>query len=268
MSSSPGTNSHQQTHLPLSPPLQYTDFTGQTPTTPTPATQNFDHSLTATFPTPPPSLPAAPTNPQSPLDQFFARYPTFTPTPTTAPPPANWSIHHDFARLREHKRWVRGCRQERRARACFRKALINEFNHIFGMNDEDLESWKRLCRVVGVPEERIPVTLTQCRRTISTTHVNLIDLVETRYPGRGAPQRFRTLTDLGTYTRREKKFFPREASRAGNTARVELYREYLRLYVRVGSELRRRWKGGGGDDIDIDGLRSLHAEHGSPLSGL
>ncbi|KAG0135071.1 hypothetical protein HOY82DRAFT_632830 [Tuber indicum] len=213
MSFSPGVNSHQQTYLPLSPPFQHTDFTGQTPTTPTPAAENFDHSLTTT-------LPAAPPNPQSPLDQFFSRYPTFTPTPTTAVPPANWNIFHDFARLCEHKRWARGSHPERRAMASFRTALINEFNYIFGMNDNDLENWQRLCRVVGVPEERIPVTLRQCRRTLSTIHVNLVDLVETRYPGRRTPQRFRTLTDLGNYTTHEKKYFPRQASRGGVLGRL------------------------------------------------
>lgn len=169
MSSSSNPNSYQQNYAPLSPPPQDTDSTDQTPTTPTLTTQNFHTSSTTAFPTPPPSLPAAPPSPQSPLDEFFSRYPTFTPTPTTVPPPADWSIHHDFARLCEHKKWVQGSRPQSRANTRFRQALVDEFNYIFGMNDNDLENWQRLCRVVGVPEERIPGSITQCRKVCSLT---------------------------------------------------------------------------------------------------
>ncbi|PWW75955.1 hypothetical protein C7212DRAFT_29675, partial [Tuber magnatum] len=155
-----------------------------------------------------------------PLDQFFSRYPTFTPTPTTAVPPEDWSIHHDFSRLREHKGWAEGTRQLSRAKGRFRQALVDEFNHIFGMDGRNLGNWQRLCRVVGVPEERIPGTITQCRKMLSIIHVNLIDLVETRYPGRGTPRRFQTLTDLRNYTLSTKKFFPREASGGGILGRL------------------------------------------------
>ncbi|PUU77270.1 hypothetical protein B9Z19DRAFT_987421 [Tuber borchii] len=224
MSSSSNSNSNQQSNVPPSTPHQDTDSTDQTPTTPTLTTQNFPTSPTTAFPTPPPSLSA---NPQSPLDQFFSRYPTFTPTPTTVPPPANWSIHHDFAQLSEHKKWIPGSRPQSRANTRFRQALIDEFNHMFGMNDSDLENWQRLCRVVGVPEERIPGSITQCRKTLSTIHVNLIDLIETRYVGRGIPQRFPTLAALGKYTRDTGKFFPREAKSGGILGRLlrELNRE-------------------------------------------
>ncbi|RPB01297.1 hypothetical protein L873DRAFT_1565108, partial [Choiromyces venosus 120613-1] len=142
---------------------------------------------------------------------FFARYPTFTPTPTNIIPPTRWSIHHDFARLCEHKQWRQRSRAQGRAWASFRQALINEFNYMFGIDDNNLENWQRLCRVVGVPEERIPETITQCKKALSTIHVNLIDLIETRYPGRNTPRRFPTLTALGNYTRQTGKFFPREA---------------------------------------------------------
>jgi hypothetical protein len=101
---------------------------------------------------------------KSPLDTFFGRYKSFIPTPTTTPPPEDFSLPGEFARLTTHQRWSVNSRAHVRARKLFRAALIDEFNHLFGIDGHDLQSWQRLCVVVGVLE--VPETVTQCRKVI------------------------------------------------------------------------------------------------------
>lgn len=183
-----------------------------------------------------PSSPSSPPQqpPQSPLSAFFSRYKAFTPTPTTTEPPPDFSLPDEFARLVAQQGWPPNSRALARARREYRAALIDEFNFMFGIDSTDLASWQTLCRVVGVRVEDLPGSVKQCRKvryqysqsyvTIKTngwrqlmasTHVNLMDLVETRYAGRSFVRRFSTLRALKEDMLRSKKCFPREAKKGG-----------------------------------------------------
>lgn len=43
----------------------------------------------------------------------------------------------------------------------FKDALVQQFNHIYGTNQDDLASWRTLCQIVHVSP--IPDTLKSCR---------------------------------------------------------------------------------------------------------
>jgi hypothetical protein len=91
---------------------------------------------------------------QTPLDKFFARYPGFEYNSSA-------SASLEFYRLCDEFGWDR----EDEARQCahdnFKDALVQQFNHIYGTNQDDLTSWRTLCQIVHISP--IPDALQSCR---------------------------------------------------------------------------------------------------------
>jgi hypothetical protein len=135
----------------------------------------------------------------------------------------------------------------REARRNFKSAMVQQFNSLYGTDENNLSSWQNLCRVLNI--HPIPERLKDCRevrtrggslnmdplffkvaetdsrKRVRQTHVNLVDLVDT--PRTGTPvEVFPNLKSLQDYTIRTEKYFPKEDAYAGGLLRF-LLREIL-----------------------------------------
>ncbi|KAG5652139.1 hypothetical protein H0H81_006158 [Sphagnurus paluster] len=115
----------------------------------------------------------------------------------------------EFNRLSRLLGWDNNLKNEKRQ--LFKEALVRAFNRRFGMDEYDLTSWQYLYRVLKKP---IPGDITTCHEAIQGIYVNLVDLVDLP-DSEDAITLFNTERDLSKYTKRTKKFFPLNSSRAG-----------------------------------------------------
>jgi hypothetical protein len=120
--------------------------------------------------------------PKSYIELFFDRYPAFHHN-------ASRPVMDEFDRLCDAARWGGhtpdadepmsisegeiaefnhdlpydwGDDEEDEARALFRDALVQEFNLVYGTDENDIGSWQGLCRVLDIVP--IPDDLETCRR--------------------------------------------------------------------------------------------------------
>lgn len=49
----------------------------------------------------------------------------------------------------------------RKARGRFKSAMVKQFNDLYGIDEEDLTSWQKLCHVLNI--EPVPEGLKKCR---------------------------------------------------------------------------------------------------------
>jgi len=149
---------------------------------------------------------------QTPLDEFFARYPEFEYSSSA-------SASLEFYRLCDYFDWDR----EDEARQCahndFKDALVQQFNHIYGTNQDDFTSWRTLCQIVHILP--IPDTLQSCREAVKHTHVNIVDLIDTKTTEEPV-KIFVSEMELSEYTKGTGKFFPRDNAYAGGLLRYLL----------------------------------------------
>ncbi|KAF9043184.1 hypothetical protein BJ165DRAFT_1529278 [Panaeolus papilionaceus] len=154
-----------------------------------------------------------------PVEAFFRRYEnkpnvSFFYDPR-ASAPSNfkrlWQAHgfpeddderHDIYQFREMKRQ-------------YHTALVDQFNQIFGMQD-NIEGWRKLCRATG--NTTPPSDIRECKAIMRRTHVNLIDLTE--WIVSHGPSQFVTVFEnveqLSEYTILNEKIFPRKHLHAGD----------------------------------------------------
>ena len=95
-----------------------------------------------------------PANSSSHLEAFFSQYPAYTFDPSA---PSTTQFHRmcDVVGLNsDHTK-------RKAARSAFNDALSRAFNHIYGTEVGNLESWQILCRVVQMDE--IPDNLEECQ---------------------------------------------------------------------------------------------------------
>ncbi|KAH7170308.1 hypothetical protein EDB81DRAFT_160457 [Dactylonectria macrodidyma] len=144
-----------------------------------------------------------------PMDEFFARYPNFQYK-------RDASFWAEFHRLSKQSKWKKDQRREHVAD--FKTAITHQFNNTFGTDETSLESWQKLCRILGVG---VPNTLKESRLRVQRTHVNLVDLVESPQTGKKA-KLFPTVEALREYTLEERKVFPREEAHAGGLLKMLL----------------------------------------------
>lgn len=108
--------------------------------------------------------------------------------------------------------WDRDDEEKLEARELLKDALTQQFNGIYGTEVEDLESWKGLCRAIGISP--IPDELEACREVVRDTHVNIVDLVD-KPNTRRRVKIFHSEEALSGYTKDTGKFFPKENAYAG-----------------------------------------------------
>ncbi|KAF8550040.1 hypothetical protein OG21DRAFT_518669 [Imleria badia] len=150
---------------------------------------------------------------ESPLEAFFSTYyPQFEYDPTG-------SASHGFYRLCDESGWDRHDPERQAAHQDFKDALVQQFNDIYGTDEDDLGEWQKLCHVVDM--DTIPDDLDACREAIRETHVNLVDLVDGHLPGHHV-RVFDSERELSEYTRHTGKYFPKENAYAGGFLRFLL----------------------------------------------
>lgn len=144
------------------------------------------------------------------LHEFFEEYPDFSYNPS-AP------VMSEFYRMCDFFCWERGDNDREEAHAALKDAMTHQFNSMYGTDVNDLASWQHLCRILQIFP--IPDALVACRSRVKQTHVNIVDLVESR----GQHVRvFDSVQDLSTYTKDHGKYFPKENAYAGGVLKFLL----------------------------------------------
>ncbi|KAG2158682.1 uncharacterized protein EDB93DRAFT_1245913 [Suillus bovinus] len=151
---------------------------------------------------------------QTPLDDFFATYPKFTYNSSASAP-------LEFYRMCDQFCWDREDEEREQAHSDFKDALVKQFNEIYGTDVNDLTSWRNLCQIVRVSP--IPDTLDLCREAVKATHVNIVDLIDTKVTEEPVTI-FSSEVDLSEYTKATGKYFPRDNAYAGGLLRYLLRR--------------------------------------------
>jgi hypothetical protein len=90
------------------------------------------------------------------IANYFAQ---FSPQFRYDPRGETWA---QFYALRDYFGWEPQSEQLRREADDLRSAIVHEFNHIYGTDENDLVAWQTLCREVRVSP--IPSTIPDCRR--------------------------------------------------------------------------------------------------------
>ncbi|KAG1867066.1 hypothetical protein C8R48DRAFT_704088 [Suillus tomentosus] len=154
------------------------------------------------------------THTQTPLDDFFATYPAFDYDSSA-------SASSEFYRMCDQFCWDREDKEREQAHCDFKDALVQQFNEIYGTDVNNLTSWRNLCQIVRISP--IPDTLESCREVVKATHVNIVDLIDTKVTGKPVTI-FYSEAKLSEYTKATGKFFPRDNAYAGGLLRYLLRR--------------------------------------------
>ncbi|KAJ8692423.1 hypothetical protein PTI98_009735 [Pleurotus ostreatus] len=162
---------------------------------------------------------------------FFANYPEFQYNPAK-------SAILEFNRL--CKSWRKKAHQD------FKDAMVKEFNDIYGTDESNIDSWRKICIVLDI--DPLPDTVQEARdvsrepgspyalasfilssrfQAILSKHINLVDLTENP---RGRVRIFDSLKALSTYTKRTEKYFPKKNAYAGGLLKY-LLREIHSKYA-------------------------------------
>ncbi|KAF8148235.1 hypothetical protein B0H34DRAFT_737430 [Crassisporium funariophilum] len=139
-----------------------------------------------------------------PLEVFFARYHHFVYNSSA-------SATSEFQRLCKVKGSVR-CPLRQTAYKEFKDALTRQFNVNYGTDARDITAWQTLCASLRV--EPIPAKLKDCRQAVLSTHVNLVDLVQS-FTTKKRVEIFPSVKHLSDYTIKHEKYFPRDNVHAG-----------------------------------------------------
>ena len=90
-----------------------------------------------------------------PIDRFFAQFHDFEYK-------RNAPVNKEYARLGWHKGWKRDTDESNEMYQKFRSALVDEFNNTYGMDENDIGSWRYLCTLLGI--DQVPDSLYECRQ--------------------------------------------------------------------------------------------------------
>ena len=88
------------------------------------------------------------------MDAFFADYPSFQHN-RQAP------LTQEFYRMCDHFGWASDDAEKKEASFAFKTAMVHQFNTLYGTDENDIESWRKLCLAVDIPA---PEGLQACRK--------------------------------------------------------------------------------------------------------
>ncbi|KAF8260810.1 hypothetical protein EI94DRAFT_1747565 [Lactarius quietus] len=163
---------------------------------------------------------------ETPLEGFFSQYPNFQWEPSNSPV-------IEFDRLCKSMGWKRDSSEKKdspekkdntekkdspekkAAREAFHFAMKREFDALYGSDEDDINNWHKLCYVLRI--DPLPDTLRECRSAVLTKHVNLVDLV---HGSKEEVRIFETEKELSVYTKKSKKYFPKEDAKDGGVLRA------------------------------------------------
>ena len=89
------------------------------------------------------------------LDAFFEQYPSF-------PYNRNAPSSQEFYRMCDFFTWDRDDPEREAAHECFKTALVQQFNSVYGTDVNDVESWHKLCLALNL--EPLPEGLSAMRK--------------------------------------------------------------------------------------------------------
>ncbi len=88
------------------------------------------------------------------INHFFEKHPNFDYDPT-AP------IWMEFNRMCDEFGWNSDDYEMRKARRNFKSAMVQQFNDLYGTDEEDLTAWQKLCHILNI--DPVPEGLKKCR---------------------------------------------------------------------------------------------------------
>ncbi|TFK67489.1 hypothetical protein BDN72DRAFT_770668 [Pluteus cervinus] len=201
------TNPAQQNRAPRKKPKVTSTLPNVSSTTPT-AQSTISNPSSVLPPIPKPTVVSRVRLPH--IDVFFSRFPQFNYNPHSHP-------SSEFQRLSTFNGWDWDDDdtewEAREARRNFRSALVMQFNATYGTDANSLVAWQELCRTLQYPT--IPDTLRECRALVTSTHVNLVDLLAFNNTGEEVCK-FPSEVALSEYTIATEKYFPRNDANAGS----------------------------------------------------
>ncbi|KAF9767090.1 hypothetical protein IL306_000385 [Fusarium sp. DS 682] len=144
-----------------------------------------------------------------PMDLYFANFQGFYHQRTKP-------FFDEFDRLCDHYGW--SDHEATEPWYNFRIALVEEFNYVYGKDEENLRNWQKMFKIIGLPE---PTSLSEAHTIMRPIRVNLVDMVESPRTGESI-QRFETLGDLSAYSYGTGKIFPKEDAYNGGLLKMML----------------------------------------------
>ncbi|KAI0890030.1 uncharacterized protein GGS22DRAFT_7345 [Annulohypoxylon maeteangense] len=84
------------------------------------------------------------------------------------------------------------------------RKVVSQWDEYFGTGD--LQAWQQLMDDLGIPGTFR--SKTQCRKALRNVWVNIVDFLHDVREGR-QPHLFESQAELGRYTRKHKKFYPK-----------------------------------------------------------
>ncbi|OJT06244.1 hypothetical protein TRAPUB_2925 [Trametes pubescens] len=137
----------------------------------------------------------------------------------TAPAPAftrdiSAPLAAEFRRLAMLNGWKKkGKPYKEGRRKVFTEWAMEDFERIFGRNNNSLDAWQRLCRLLDISEGITLGTVVECRRVLNDVYVNIVDLIDAcKTPGE-KPKIFASSKELAKYMKKTGKIFPREKAK-------------------------------------------------------
>ncbi|KAG9847636.1 hypothetical protein KCU98_g3831, partial [Aureobasidium melanogenum] len=138
---------------------------------------------------------------------YFDRFPDFDHHPRR-------SVHDEFNRLVKTQKWDKKETARQRA-ACYNEELEGHFVKL-GIADQ-LDRLQHLCVELSIEP---PDTITQCKKILKKTHVNLVDLMNARRTHKKVGK-FDTEKQLSKYSRETGKIYPKKDAK-GDVVKVLL----------------------------------------------
>ncbi|KAI0628796.1 hypothetical protein C8Q77DRAFT_340349 [Trametes polyzona] len=146
------------------------------------------------------------------------------PSPEPAPKfvrNTNAPLAAEFARLLALRGWTRESKEWRKAwKDNLLEWVREDFASLFGRTEQNLKSWWKLCRMVGIDDP--PGSVPECQKALKDVHVNIYDLVDACKSG-DKPITFKDTEELAEYSVEEQKVFPLYAA---------AYNPFLKAFLR------------------------------------
>ncbi|KAF2133312.1 hypothetical protein P153DRAFT_282093 [Dothidotthia symphoricarpi CBS 119687] len=140
---------------------------------------------------------------------YWFRFSGFVPNPTV-------TFKNEFVRLAKHQSWDEEMRRTQKV-----EALMAEVNFYYGTCMNRLESWQELCSEVRI--EKIPTSITQCKKALKSVYVNLFNVIDHRRNPEFKVKVCGSYAEFVKYTRNGRTF-PRACAKQGGFIKVFLRR--------------------------------------------
>ena len=75
-------------------------------------------------------------------------------------------VKSEFSRICGELGWGQESQEREDAYENLREALVLEFNHNYGVNVDEFDSWKNICKDIGI--KPIPSSIEECREVSDT----------------------------------------------------------------------------------------------------